>query len=52
MNHLETLTSLKTAVSNAKYCNATDEYKHLVIDAELSRIEHLIDELLKEYRYE
>jgi hypothetical protein len=52
MNQLELLANLKLSISNAKYCNATPEYKAMAIEAELDRAEHIIDKLLGEYRDE
>jgi hypothetical protein len=52
MNQLELLANLKLSISNAKYCNATPEYRVMAIEAELDRAEHIIDKLLEEYRDE
>lgn len=48
MNSLYLLTQLKEAINSAKYCEATPEYRHLVISAELERIEVIADKLLQE----
>jgi hypothetical protein len=52
MNTLELLANLKLSISNAKYCNATPEYRVMAIEAELQRAEHIIDKLLEENRDE
>ena len=48
MDNLEILTKLKQSVHNARYCNMTPEYKELALEAELERIDHLVDKLLEE----
>lgn len=48
MNSLDTLTQLKESISSAKYCACTEEYKGMAIEAELDRIEFLVDKLIKE----
>lgn len=48
MNSLDLLTQLKQAVQSALYVQATPEYKDMVIQGELERINCLVDKLLKE----
>lgn len=48
MNSLDLLTQLKQAVQSALYVQATPEYRDLVIESELARIDCLVDKLLKE----
>lgn len=48
MNSLDTLTQLKESISSAKYCACTEEYRGMAVEAELDRIEFLVDKLLKE----
>ena len=52
MNKLETLHNIKLCASNARYCNLTPDYKEMTLEAELERIEHLADLLIRENELE
>ena len=48
MTNLEIIEQIKKSVQNALKNDVTADYKHLVVESELIRINFLIDTLLKE----